>query len=315
MNTDIMNKFSRSIHKFGFKLKKHSPEILLVTGVVGGVTSAIMACKATTKASDILAEHNEKVEAVHTVMNDPQYADQYTEEDGKKDIAIVYGQTALEFIKLYGPSVLLGAASIGCILASHNIIHKRNVAISAAYTAASTGFKEYRDRVVERFGKELDKELRYNIKAQEVEETVVNEDGTESTVKRTVQVATINPESEYARFYDDGCIGWTKDPETNLLFLKHVEAQLTDKLRSEGYLYLNDAYKALGIPTTKIGAIVGWIYDESGDPIGDNFVDFGIYDMNSTPERNERKRAFVNGHERTVILDFNIDGAIHELLV
>lgn len=314
MKTDAMNKFTRSIHKIGFKLKKHSPEILLVTGIVGGVTSAVMACKATTKAGDILEKHNHDIEAIHTVQNDPQYADQYTAEDAKKDIAIVYGHTALDFIKLYGPSVLVGAASITCILASHNIINKRNVALSAAYTAASTSFKEYRGRVVERFGKELDKELRYNIQSKEIEETVVNEDGTETVVKNTVEVGTINPESDYARFFDDGCLGWTKDPETNLIHLKHLEAQLTDRLKAEGYLYLNEAYKALGLPTTKAGAIVGWVWDESPDPIGDNFVDFGIYDMNSTPARNERKRAFVNGHERTILLDFNVDGEIHRLL-
>ena len=309
MKTDTMNKITRSFHKIGFKLKKHSPEILLVTGVVGGVASAVMACKATTKAGDILEKHNHDIEAIHQVQNDPQYADQYTAEEAKKDMAIVYGHTALDFVKLYGPSVLLGAASIGCILASHNIIHKRNVALGAAYTAASTSFKEYRNRVVDRFGKELDKELRYNIKAQEVEETVVKEDGTETVVKKTVQVAEINQESDYARFFDESCRGWTKDPETNLMLLKSIQAQLTDKLKADGYLYLNEAYKALGIPMTKAGAKVGWIYDESEDPIGDNYVDFGIYDVYS-----ERKRAFVNGYERSILLDFNVDGAIYELL-
>lgn len=309
MKTDFMNNLTRSFHKFGFQIKKHSPEILLVTGVVGTVTSAIMACKATTKAGDILENTQQKVDAINEVKTNPAYADQYSEEDAKKDLAIVYGQTAIDFIKLYGPSVLLGVASIGCILASHNIIHKRNVAISAAYAAANTSFKEYRGRVIERFGKELDKELRYNVKAQEIEETVTNEDGTETVVKRTVEFADPNLESDYARFYDDGCIGWTKDPETNLIFLKHVQAMMNDKLQREGRVYLNDVYKALGIPTTKAGQVVGWIWDDSDDPIGDNYIDFGIYDT-----RSERKRAFVNGHERVILLDFNVDGNIWELM-
>lgn len=309
MKTDFMNNLTRSFHKFGFQIKKYSPEILLVTGVVGTVASAVMACKATTKAGDILENTQQKVNAINEVKTNPAYADQYSEEDAKKDLAIVYGQTAIDFIKLYGPSVLLGVASIGCILASHNIIHKRNVAISAAYAAANTSFKEYRGRVIERFGKELDKELRYNVKAQEIEETVTNEDGTETVVKRTVEFADPNLESDYARFYDDGCIGWTKDPETNLIFLKHVQAMFNDKLQREGRVYLNDVYKALGIPTTKAGQVVGWIWDDSDDPVGDNYIDFGIYDT-----RNERKRAFVNGHERVILLDFNVDGNIWELM-
>ena len=42
---EFMNSVSRSIHKVGFQLKKHSPEILVVTGVIGTVASAVMACK------------------------------------------------------------------------------------------------------------------------------------------------------------------------------------------------------------------------------------------------------------------------------
>ena len=31
-------------NKFGLQLKKHSPEILIVAGIIGTVTSAVMAC-------------------------------------------------------------------------------------------------------------------------------------------------------------------------------------------------------------------------------------------------------------------------------
>ena len=59
---EIMNNITRSFNKVGFKLKKHSPEILLVAGVAGTVTSAVMACKATTKAADILDEVRHRAE-------------------------------------------------------------------------------------------------------------------------------------------------------------------------------------------------------------------------------------------------------------
>ena len=64
----------------------------------------------------------------------------------------------------------------------------------------------------------------------------------------------------------------------------------------------------LAIPRTKAGQVVGWIYDEK-HPIGDNFVDFGIIDIND-----ERKRAFMNGYERNILLDFNVDGNILDLI-
>lgn len=306
---EIMTNVTRSFYKASLKLKKHSPEILIVTGIIGTVASTIMACKATTKISTILDESKNTIDVIHDGMENGKInGEEYTQEDGKKDLAIVYAQTGLKFAKLYGPSVLLGAASIGCILASHNIISKRNVALAAAYTTVDRGFKDYRSRVVERFGKELDKELKYNIKAQEIEETVTDKKGKEKTVTKTIEVADPNYYSDYARFFDEGCLGWEKNPEMNLYFVKQVQNWANDKLKAQGYLFLNDVYEALGIPKTSAGQVVGWIYDETC-PIGDNFIDFGIYDVHS-----EAKRNFVNGYERNILLDFNVDGNILEYI-
>lgn len=304
----IPAKMSRSLHKVGFKLKKHSPEILVVTGTVGVVTSAVMACKATLKVNDILNETKQTVGSIHAVMDNPDYKDQYTAEDGKKDLAIVYTQTGVKFIKLYGPSIALGAASLACILKSHSILRKRNVALAAAYTALDNGFKEYRGRVVERFGKELDRELRYNIKAQEVTTTVVDEKGEEKTVTETVHVADPTSFSPYARCFDTGCIGWEKDAEHNLFFVLQQQNYANELLRAQGYLFLNDVYKMFGFPTTKAGQAVGWIYDEK-NPIGDNFVDFGVHDLHD-----KNKIDFVHGKERSIWLDFNVDGVIWDLM-
>lgn len=307
--TEIMNKATRAISKVGFKLKKYSPEILVVTGVVTGVAGAVMACKATTKVSTILDEAKEEINVIHECAEHPEMLTaEYTVEDSKKDLAIVYIQTGVKLVKLYAPALALGAVSITSVLAGHNIMRKRNVALAAAYTAVDTSFKEYRKRVVDRFGKELDRELKYNIKAKEIEETTVNEDGSESTVKKTVDVADPNRYSEYARFFDDGCAGWTKDSEYNKSFLQKVQNYCNQKLQAQGYLYLNDVYHELGIPKTKAGQVVGWIYDEK-NPVGDNFVDFGIFDV-----YNEKARDFVNGYERTILLDFNVDGNIWELM-
>ena len=305
--SNFTNKMSRTFNKLGFKVKKHSPEILVAAGIIGGVTSAVMACKATTKANAILADMHEKMDNIHEVSKMENV--DYTEQDLKKDTTIVYAQTGLKFAKLYGPSVALGALSITSILVGHNILRKRNLALAAAYTVVDKGFKEYRKRVVDRFGNEIDKELRYNIKAREVEETVIDEKtGKEKTVKKTVNVADPNTYSDYAKFFTDGCAGWSKDPEKNLFFLKRQQDYANEVLKAKGYLFLNDVYEMIGIPRTKAGQVVGWIYDEK-NPIGDNFVDFGIYDTHK--ESNQR---FVNGYERTILLDFNVDGNILDLI-
>ena len=294
----IFNNVTRTVHKIGFQLKKHSPEILAVAGTVGVVASTVMACKATTKLHDILEDSKNQVNQVHEVLENKSIpAEKYSEEDGKKDIAVIYTQTTLKVVKLYAPAVILGVLSLTSILTSNNILRKRNVALAAAYTAVDKGFKEYRSNVIERFGKDLDRELRFNVKAKEIEETV----------KKVVNEATIG-KSEYARFYDDGCKGWEKDPEYNLMFLRHVQDYLNDLLRTRGHVFLNEAYDQLGIPRTKAGAIVGWVYNEK-NPVGDNYIDFGIYDP-----KDEKARDFVNGYERVILLDFNVDGPILDLI-
>lgn len=305
---NLVNSATRTFNRAGLKLKKHSPEIMVTAGVIGVVASAVMACKATTKASSIIDEMKEEMDKIHKAA-DMVDEEIYSEEDLKKDTSIVYIQTGVKFAKLYGPSIALGALSITSILVGHNILRKRNLALAAAYTAIDTSFKAYRGRVVERFGKELDKELRYNIKAKEVEETVIDEKtGEEKVVKKTIDVVDPNEYSDYARFFDVGCNGWSKDPEFNLMFLKQQQNYANDLLKSRGHLFLNEVYDLLGFQRTKAGNIVGWIYDEK-NPVGDNFVDFGIYDINRP-----KNRDFVNGYERSILLDFNVDGDILSLM-
>lgn len=305
---------TKLVGKTKFEVKKHSPEILVVAGVAGIIASAVMACKATTKLSAITEKAKKDIEEIKNISEHPEKLPEgvtLSDKDRQKNLAIVYGRTGLELARLYGPSVILGALSIGCVVSSNNIMRKRNAALAAAYTAVDNGFKNYRKNVVERFGEELDKELKYNIKTKEVEETVKDENGKEKTVKKTVNVVSDpNGYSEYAKFYDVGCNEWTKDAEHNLWFLRQQQNWANEKLKSQGYLFLNDVYDMLGIPRTAAGQIVGWLY-RPNDPSyqGDNFVDFGIYD--STKEVN---RDFVNGYERTILLDFNVDGPIYNLI-
>lgn len=288
--------------------KKYSPEILMGVGVVGIVASTVVACKATLKASDIIADAQEDLEKINMVAEDPKYVDQYSEEDLKKDKTILYTQTGLKIAKAYLPAVGLGVASIACLVSSHNILKKRNIALAAAYTTIDKSFKEYRKRVTDRFGEEVERQIRHNIKAHEIEETIVDEDGNEKKITKNVETCEIDGYSEYSRFFDDGCTGWEKDAEYNLVFLKAQQQYANDLLRSKGHLFLNEVYDMLGIPRSKAGQVVGWIYDPE-NPIGDNYVDFGIYDVNKRGSRD-----FVNGYERTILLDFNVDGNIWDLM-
>lgn len=303
----MKEKLMKTYKKVELKAIKHSPEILAGVGVVGVVGSLVMACKATTKLSDILDESKEQLDKIKEVAADPAYEEKYSQDDAKKDTTITYVQTAMKVTKLYAPSVILCASSLGCLLASNNILKKRNAALSAAYMTVDKSFKEYRKRVADRFGEEVEKEIRYNIKAEEI--TKVDEDGNEVTETVKIMDGTDDPNSysDYARFFDESCAAWQNDAEYNLTFLKAQQQYANDLLKAKGRLFLNEVYRMLGIDETKAGQVVGWVYNPD-NPTGDNFVDFGIYNM-----QRERVRAFVNGYEPNILLDFNVDGVIWDL--
>lgn len=312
--TEIMNAVSRRFHKIGFAAKKHSPELLIIGGIVSGVAATVAACYATTKVSGVVEDTREQVDKVHRCVDADNLTDEnhnpveYTEEDAKADLAKIYIQTGVKFVKLYAPAVVLGAVSVGCVLMSHNILRKRNLALAAAYATERLGFKEYRERVIERFGKDLDKELKYNIRAKEVQETIIDEEtGEEKTVTRTVQVADINARSQYARFFDETNDMWQRNAEHNLTFLLQQQNYANDLLRARGYVFLNEVYDMLNIRRSVAGQIVGWIYDERNHH--DNYIDFGIHNIHD-----KNCRDFVNGRERSILLDFNVDGEIWNIL-
>lgn len=293
---------NRAVNKVAFKMKKHAPEILVIAGVGGTIVTTVMACKATTKIDEVLAENKEQIAKTKNYVEETGFSDKYTEKDYQKDLTVMYTQRGLKLFKLYAPAIAVGTISITAILAGHNVLKKRNVALAAAYEVVNKNFKDYRGRVVDRFGNELDRELRYNIRKEEVEKTVIDEKtGKERTIKEITEIADIDPSSEYAKFFDESCPGWTKDPEYNLMFLRNQQQYANDLLESRGYLFLNEVYEMLGIQRTRQGQVIGWVYDKN---VIDK-VDFGIYNI-----ANPANRRFVNGYERSILLDFNVDGDI-----
>lgn len=299
---EVMNKVSGTFNKVGFGLKKHSPEILVAAGVVGTVASAVMACKATTKLERILDETKEQLDKIHEYSDDPDMAEKYNVDDAKKDTVVVYAHTGVKLAKLYAPAVGLGVLSLSSILASNSILRKRNMAISAAFAVATQEFKEYRDRVVERFGKEVDHQLRYNIKAAEIEETITDDKGKEKKVKKTIEVADSNT-SGYVKYFTRSNPFWEDNPEYVEMFLRSQQNYANDKLRADKHLTLNKVYDMLGFHENKAGMVVGWIYDLD-HPNGDNYVEFDVKKVHLPNEQ--------GGYEEAYAIDFNVDGNIYD---
>lgn len=299
--TEIMKSVNGMASKTVMKLKKHSPEILVVAGIAGTVVSAVLACKATTKVAEILDETKGTLDTIHEGMETGAINGQeYTTEDGKKDTVVVYAQTGMKLAKLYAPAIILGTLSITSILASNNILRKRNVALGAAYAAIDKSFKEYRGRVIERFGEQVDTELKYGIKAKKFEEIEVDpETGKEKKVKKTVMVADPNLQSDYAVYFDSKSRNYETNPDYNRMFLKAQQAFANDKLQTRGHLFLNEVLDDLDLPRTPAGQIVGWTKDGP-----DGYVNFRIVEV---------EREIEDGrHEPALLLDFNVEGNIWE---
>lgn len=299
--TEIMKSVNGVASKTVMKLKKHSPEILVVAGIAGTVVSAVLACKATTKVAEILDETKGTLDTIHEGMETGAINGQeYTTEDGKKDTVVVYAQTGMKLAKLYGPAIILGTLSITSILASNNILRKRNVALGAAYAAIDKSFKEYRGRVIERFGEQVDTELKYGIKAKKFEEIEVDpETGKEKKVKKTVMVADPNLQSDYAVYFDSKSRNYETNPDYNRMFLKAQQAFANDKLQTRGHLFLNEVLDDLDLPRTPAGQIIGWTKDGP-----DGYVNFRIVEVERETEDGR--------HEPALLLDFNVEGNIWE---
>lgn len=287
------------------KLKKHSPELYLAAGIGCFIGAVVAGSKATLKAEAILDEHKESMDAIKEVRNEPEYAEEYSDADYRKDLVTTYAQTGIKFAKNYALTAGLLAAGTFFVLSSYKIMKSRYAMLATSYSALKKMFDVYRQRVREDQGEEKDLDYMYGRKKIEVEETVTDEKGKTKTVKKEGILFEGKQFSQYARFFDESCEHWTKDPTYNLDYLIRMQQIANEKLHAtataggKGFLCLNEVYESLGIPKTAEGQQVGWVEGN-----GDGYVDFGIHTGYI------QNRNFVNGYERVILLDFNVDGYI-----
>lgn len=301
----IPSAIGRKIAQQGLLASEHAPKVLFVTGITAMIGSSIMTGVATLKLEEVLDEiETDRAQAaeIKQHVDSDAYTGEatYTDAELRKDLAIITLRGAGRIAKLYAPSLILGGVGVVCLTKSHRILEDRNLALAAAYSTVNGAFNRYRERVIDRYGEETDRELRYESeKVDEVDEV------TGKVVTR--EMVTDSPGSAYARFYDEhSSRNWSPDPDINLLFLRNVQNYCTDRLRARGHLFLNEVFTELGLSHTKAGAIVGWRWNKDS---GDDYVDLGIWDGTQ-----ETVNDFFNGREGAILLDFNVDGVIYDKL-
>ena len=291
---------TRTVSTTLLKVNKLSPEILVGAGVVGVVATVVIASKASLNLNKIVDEARYDIEDTK-ILHENRNSKNENIEYGK-DLAYVYAKSGLAVAKLYAPAAVVGVLSISAILGSHGILRARNAGLMAAYKLLDESFKNYRGRVEEKYGESVDRQFAGGI----YEEKVIVEDSEGKRLDRTNVTVETSGMSPYARWFDDSSPNWMSVNDYNISFLKGVQNQANDRLHAHGFLFLNDVYKMLGLRPTAAGQVVGWV---SGAFAKDDYVEFGIYD----PTR-QGTRDFINGYEKYILLDFNVDGPILELI-
>lgn len=293
INTDSV---VRGLKSAELKLRKNGPKIAVTAGCIGTVAAGVMACKDTLKLDSVLDEIKIDIDNVKGMKLEG--SEKY------KELTKVYAKSGLKIGKLYADSVITEAGSLILIGTGFGTMSKRERNAAAAVATYAGILSNYRKNVISELGEDADRRFRYGLKENEMEITPVDDDGKAGKKEKVTNITTnaMSDYSDFARFFDESCRGWDKDPEYNKMFLSGVESWCTNKLRRDGYLFLNQVYEALGMEPTYAGNSVGWIYDDE-NPVGDNRVIFNVYDPT-----NEAKRMFVNGQTNVVLIDFNIDG-------
>lgn len=282
---------TRKIGRELLTAKKHSPRAMFVVGIAGTVISTVMACRATLKLPALLDEMQSDVDGVKELKHFDNPASKYPKQENAKDMAYAYAVNVYRVTKLYAPSVLVGAASIGLLTSSHVTLTRRNAGLTAAYSAVQMSFDAYRERVRAELGEERERDL--------FTATHLEESKDEKGKKQLVRVKDPNGFSVYAKCFDEFNPEWKKNSEQNRIFLNCKQNYANHLLHARGHVFLNEVYDMLAFPHTKAGCVVGWVIGEA-----DNFIDFGLLNKNASD--------FINGYERSIWLDFNVDGVIYD---
>lgn len=289
---------------------KHAPKIMVTAGVALMGVSAVVACKETTAATVLKEQHLVRMEEIRTCVEKAKAGKLiYTVENERKDTAIVYTQTALAYVRHYWKPIVLFASGAILVFGGANILSRRAAALTAAYAGLDDTFKQYRSRIKETYGEEADYNALHGFTDMPV--TIVDEDGNEKAIQN---VKSAGPGSSvYSILWDDMySTEWTPNPSTNKLILEAKERAWTDVLHTRGFVHLDEVYRDLGVwgrisdDKMKASTAVGWVLG-----CGDDYVSFGLKD---NYVGNPAKAEFINGFEPSVLLDFNIDGVIHDLL-
>ena len=218
-----MNKpnLSNLIKNAKTSISKHSPEILTAIGVVGMISTTVMAVKATPKALVLLEEMKKK--------------------EKKEELTPV--ETVKATWKCYVPAAVTGVVSATCLIGASAVNAKRNAALATAYTLTETAFREYKNKVVETIGEKKEQVVRDKIAKEHIEKNPVKNREVIITGKGNVLCYDASNDKYF---------------RSDIEKIRKAVNDINYRLNVEMYMSLNDFYYELGLKPTRLGDELGW---------------------------------------------------------
>lgn len=296
-----MTKTNNFFSSVKFWTKQHTPEILVGTSIVSGVAAVVLGCVATYKYADDFKKAKKNIEKVKNEYpikrENPELVNIYSEEEEKKEISRLKKNVVKKYIKAYYPTAICLGMSVASILGATKIQKGRELAVATAYAALKS---------------EYDK-----IKTEGITIGDTKEENKEEKQQEEVKIE-LNDKLDQVDllhfWYDESCPSWEPDATLNVEHILQTEKYLNEKLRRNGYLFVEDVYKHLGInlgaiPTAvlKASKVIGWIYDMD-NPNGSNYVSLGLTQGNGVLKQNIAEQ--VRFGEPSFLLEINPDGDI-----
>lgn len=212
--------------------KRNNSTILTCVGAIGVVVTSILAVKATPKAMKRL--------------------DQLEAEKGEE-------LTKVEIVKaaapVYIPAVVVGASTIACIFGANALNKHQQAAITSAYALLDSSYKEYKEKVIELYGKEADEHVREEIAKDKYEEEKIVDDDDGKKL-----------------FYDEFSGRYFR---ATIERVQHAEYEINRDLTMRDYATVNEFYDYLGIPRIEGGDELGWSTGMNFDYYWQSWIDFG----------------------------------------
>ena len=213
-------------------LIKHAPTIL-----VGGGTAMLVAATGVAVKKSFTYMDEDLVPYIAEAAK-IEADEEHDEETKKADLTAAQKKFLVRTAKRYAPALGLMVAGVACIAAGHTMQLKRLAGLGAALALAEADKKDFLDEVPE-----------------PRTETVNGK----TEVVRTAQAGHLLPSEDFRnRVFGPENKNWDPSPIVSRNFLDATERHMNDHLRWQGHLFLNEVYAALGMPKTRLGAVMGW---------------------------------------------------------